>query len=132
MRYIKTKNIKRIIIFFILGAIGYGAIEIIWRGYTHWSMMIAGGICFLLFSLVSQAMGRKSIFLKAAVCALCVTAVEFLFGLVFNLWLGMGVWDYSGMPLNLMGQVCPTFTLLWAGVAFVFLPFVDALNRDYA
>ncbi len=128
----KFKNIKKYSLFFILGAVGYAAIETIWRGYTHWTMMIAGGICFVLFSVVAERMREKSIFIKAAVCALGVTAIEFLFGVVFNLWLKMDVWDYSNMPLNLLGQICPIFTLIWAGIAIAFLPLADAINEGYA
>lgn len=128
----KTKNIKRYSLFFILGAIGYGAIETIWRGWTHWSMLIAGGLCFVLFSIVAERFKGKPLLLKAAVCAILVTSVEFVFGVVFNLWLKMNVWDYSHMPYNLLGQICPIFTLIWAGIATAFLPFVDVLNKDYA
>lgn len=126
------RKIKKYSLFFILGAIGYAAIEIIWRGHTHWSMMIAGGLCFMLFSVVAKQLKDKNIFIKAAVCALGVTAIEFLFGVVFNLWLKMGVWDYSKMPLNLLGQICPLFTIIWAGVAIAFLPLAEVINKEYA
>ena len=126
------KSIKKYGLFFIIGAIGYASIETIWRGYTHWSMVIAGGLAFVMFSVVSQYLEGRSIFLKAAVCALGVTAIEFIFGVVFNLWLKMDVWDYSYMPFHILGQICPTFTLIWAGLAIAFLPFADALNKDFA
>ena len=126
------KNIKKYGLFFLIGAIGYASIEIIWRGFTHWSMVIAGGLAFVLFSIVSEKLKGRSIFTKAAVCALGVTAIEFVFGVVFNLWLKMGVWDYSYMPFNLLGQICPAFTLIWVGLAIAFLPFADALNKDFA
>lgn len=126
------KSIKRYGLFFIIGAIGYAAIEIIWRGHTHWSMMIAGGLAFVLFSIVSERLRGKNILVKAAVCGLGVTAIEFVFGVIFNLWLKMNVWDYSYMPLNILGQICPVFTLMWVGLAIAFLPFADALNKDYS
>lgn len=128
----KIKNIKKYSLLFIIGAVGYAAIEVIWRGYTHWSMMIAGGLCFIMFSVVAGLLKEKNILLKAAVCALGVTTIEFLFGVVFNLWLKMDVWDYSHMPLNLLGQICPLFTLMWAGIALAFLPLAEVINKDYA
>ena len=131
-KFMKRRSIKRFLLFFVIGAVGYAAIETIWRGYTHWSMMLAGGISFLLFSIVAEKLRGKSLLLKAAVCGLCVTAVEFVFGVVFNLWLGMGVWDYSHVPMNILGQVCPIFSLIWIGLAIAFMPFVEALNKDYA
>ena len=126
------KYIKKYGLLFILGAVGYAAIEIIWRGRTHWSMMIAGGLCFILFSMVAEMLNGKSLLVKAAVCAVGVTAIEFIFGVVFNIWLKMGVWDYSNVPCNIMGQICPMFSLLWVGVAIAFLPLADAINKSYA
>lgn len=126
------KHLKKYSLLFILGAVGYASIEIIFRGFTHWSMAIAGGLCFILFSVVSELFRERSIFLRAAVSALCVTAVEFIFGVVFNLWLGMGVWDYSDRAFNILGQVCPAFTVIWAGIALAFLPLADIINRDFA
>ena len=127
-----SRRIKKYPLLFLIGAVGYGAIEMIWRGYTHYSMMIAGGLCFILFSFVSERLEGRHILLKAAFCALGVTAIEFIFGVVFNLWLKMGVWDYSDMPLNLLGQICPLFTVLWAGIAIAFLPLADIINREFA
>ena len=126
------KIIKKYSLLFILGAVGYAAIEVIFRGRTHWSMMIAGGLCLILFSMVSELLSGKSILLKAALCAVGVTAIEFIFGVVFNIWLGMGVWDYSDVPFNLMGQICPIFSIMWAGIAILFLPLAEIINHDYA
>ena len=36
---------------FLLGALGYGAVETLWRGGTHWTMLLTGGVCFLLIYL---------------------------------------------------------------------------------
>ena len=138
MKYLEIKNekvqrgIKKYGLCFILGAVGYAAIEIIWRGYTHWSMMIAGGLCFIIFSLVAERLREKNIFIKAAVCALGVTVVEFIFGVVFNIWLKMEVWDYSGIPMNILGQICPIFSLVWVGIAIAFLPLADVINKEFA
>ena len=124
--------IKKYSLLFIIGAVGYAAIEVIWRGRTHWSMMLAGGLCFVIFSLVARWLQGRSILIKAAVCAIGVTAVEFIFGVIFNLWLGLGVWDYSSMPMNILGQICLPFTLLWGGIAILFLPLAEVINQDYA
>lgn len=127
-----SRRIKKYPLLFLIGAVGYGSIEMIWRGYTHWSMMIAGGLCFILFSIVSERMSGHHILLQATICALGVTAIEFVFGLVFNLWLRMEVWDYSNMPFNILGQICPLFTLMWAGIAIAFLPLADIINEEFA
>lgn len=53
------------------------------------------------------------LFLQAVICGTAITAVELLAGLVLNVGLGLGIWDYSGLPGNLWGQICPQFWALW-------------------
>ncbi len=125
-------DVKKYALLFLLGAIGYAAIEIIWRGRTHWSMMIAGGVCFILFSLVAKYFQGQNIIIQAVLCAALVTLVEFVFGIIFNIWLNMGVWDYSNMPFNIMGQICPTFSIMWVGVAMAFLPLARIINLSFS
>ena len=98
---------------FLFGAVGYASIEVICRGRTHWSMMLAGGLCLLVLSLLSERMQGRGILLQALVGAVAVTAIELTFGIVVNLWLGWKVWDYAARPLNLLGQICPQYFLLW-------------------
>ena len=50
---------------------------------------------------------------QSGIGAVIVLAVEFISGCVLNLWLGLGVWDYSNQPGNVLGQICPAFGLLW-------------------
>ena len=45
--------------------------------------------------------------------SLIITAIELIFGIVFNRLLKLSVWDYSDMPFNLLGQVCPLFSFDW-------------------
>ena len=49
--------------------------------------------------------------------AFIITAVEFVFGVIFNIWLGLNVWDYSDEPLNFLGQICPGFVLMWMALS---------------
>ena len=51
-----------------------------------------------------------------------------LAGLVLNVWLGLDVWDYSGVPGNLMGQVCPQFTIAWVALSAVAVWVEDRLH----
>ena len=39
---------------FSLGGLGYGGIEILWRGATHWSMLLTGGVCLLLLEQLDR------------------------------------------------------------------------------
>ena len=122
------KRLEKRAVLFTIGGAGYGIIEILWRGRTHWTMIIAGGICFIIFSRVAERFKTRPLVFKASLCALGVTAVELLFGVVFNIIFGMGVWDYSDQPLNFLGQICPLYTLLWAALSLVFVPVAELLG----
>ena len=122
-------KIKKKVVFFSSGGVGYGIIELIWRGRTHWTMLIAGGVCFVIFSVISEQFKKHTYICKTALCALGVTLVELVFGVVFNVILKMNVWDYSKMPFNLFGQVCLLYTLLWGVLGAAFLPLADFLNH---
>ena len=117
---------------FAIGGIGYGIIEILWRGYTHWAMLVAGGICFILFSGIAEKFKKRSLFFKAVICSLSVTAVEIVFGVIFNIILKEGIWDYSNQPLNFMGQICLLYTVLWGVLGFVFIPLAEVLNKKFS
>lgn len=97
---------------FIIGAIGYGSIEVFWRGHTHWTMLLLGGICLYFIYIISSRM-KDRIWKKLLMCSAVVTALEFIVGCLVNLRLKWSVWDYSNMPMNLMGQICPQFSLMW-------------------
>ena len=125
-------KLKKNIVFFGSGGIGYGIIELLWRGRTHWTMIIAGGICFILFSHIAERYRRKALFYKAALCAIGVTGVELIFGLVFNMMLDMNVWDYSNIPFNFLGQICLLYTLIWGVLGCAFIPLADYINRKFA
>ena len=102
-------KLKKYTAFFIIGGIGYGLIELWWRGYTHWSMILAGGVCFSLFSIIAEKFKKLPLIIKGVMAAVAVTAVELVFGVIFNMILKMHVWDYSGMAGNILGQICPLF-----------------------
>ena len=98
----------------VLGGLLYAGIELLWRGRTHWTMALLGGVCFVLIGLVNEVLPEDTPLVRQmALGAALVTAAELLAGLVLNRWLGLGIWDYSGLPLNLWGQVCAPYTALW-------------------
>ena len=41
---------------FLTGAAGYSLLEVIWRGYTHWTMSVTGGICLLLIYFMNRSL----------------------------------------------------------------------------
>lgn len=99
---------------FFVGAFGYGQIELLYRGYTHWTMLAAGGVILLLLRTLDLTLPRQVPLLgRCAVGAGCTTVLELAMGLVCNRLLGMGIWDYSDRWGNLWGQICPRFSLYW-------------------
>lgn len=104
---------------FLLGGSAYCTIEVLYRGRTHFSMFFAGGIILATFIYVERMYGDKPIWQKCLFGALYITAVEFIIGVVFNLLLNMNVWDYSHTPMNILGQICVPFTLIWLLFSFV-------------
>ena len=55
----------------------------------------------------------RPLLLRCLIGAAIITSIELVAGIIFNLWLGMNVWDYSEMSFNLLGQICPMFTAVW-------------------
>ena len=100
-------------ILFSVGAAGYYGLEIAYRGFSHWSMAICGGLCVCLVFLANRRLSRHSLLLRALVGAFIITAVEFVAGCILNLWLGWGIWNYSALPFNLLGQITPVFSAIW-------------------
>lgn len=97
----------------LFGGVAYGLIEVVWRGYTHPSMVITGGLCFAMICEINARCARRPFFVRGAACALGVTCAEFCVGMLVNRVLNMRVWDYSGEWLHLFGQICPLYMGLW-------------------
>lgn len=94
-----------------IGGVGYYALEVAWRGWSHWSMALAGALCFALYYRICRP--PRPLWQKALTGAALITAVELCTGLIVNRWLGLAVWDYTDLPLNLWGQVSLLYSLLW-------------------
>ena len=103
--------------FFLLGAFVYSLLEIVCRGYTHWTMTLTGGTAAVGLYLLHAAAPPKTLLLQCLCGALLITALEFTVGVADNLVMGWNVWDYSNLPGNLLGQVCPQYFVLWLPVA---------------
>lgn len=121
------KSAIKMSVLFLIGGLIYFALEMLYRGRSHWTMIVVGGICFLLCGAVNEVFTYDMPLLwQGVVCALLVTAVELIAGYVINIQLGLDVWDYSNMPLNLYGQICLPFSLMW-----IVLGIVAVIVDDY-
>lgn len=116
----RLKNIMIHALFGVLGGLAYVGVELLWRGHSHWTMALLGGLCFVAIGLLNEGLYPPSLPVQMLMGAAIVTVAELLTGLIVNVWLGLDVWDYSGMPLNLWGQICLPYSCAWvllAGVA---------------
>ena len=104
----------------ILGGSIYYGIEMLFRGHSHWTMFLVGGICFILIGWINEFLPWETpIWYQIIIGDIMVLIVEFISGCIVNLWLGWNIWDYSNMPLNLLGQICLPFALLWLPVVLL-------------
>lgn len=114
---------------FLLGGTAYCTLEMLWRGRTHYSMFFAGGIIFIILIYISGEMKKAPLLKKCFSGAIIITATEFAFGCIFNLKYHMGVWDYSALPMNLLGQICLPFSALWFLLCFILFKWV--IKEDF-
>ena len=100
---------------FALGGAGYVGMELLWRGRSHVSMFLAGGVCLLLIGHLEEVRPKLPFPLRILAGAGIITMVELAAGLVFNR--RYTVWDYRNVPFNYMGQICLPFCLLWIPIS---------------
>lgn len=114
---------------FWFGGSFYITLETIWRGYSHWSMGILAGIVFIIIGLLNEIWGWETGLIKQALAgSIIATIAEFITGCIVNLWLGWNIWDYSDMPGNILGQVCPQFFLLWIAISLLAIVLDDVIR----
>ena len=98
----------------ITGGIIYSLIEISARGYTHWTMFVLGGICFLGVGLLNEVFSKDIPLMQQSLAGgLFITLCEFVTGFIVNIELGWNVWDYSNKPFNYYGQICLEYSVYW-------------------
>lgn len=110
-----------------LFAIGGGAFylfEVLSRGYSHFLMWVVGGLCFLFIGQINERELTQNLplLLQMAIGAIGITLIELIAGLILNIWLKMHIWNYSNLPGNLWGQICPQYTFIWfllSGIAIL-------------
>lgn len=119
---------KNLILFFIYG-ITYYCIELIYRGYSHWSMLICGGCCAILIALLNENYSwQMPLWKQVGIGEIIVLTLEFITGCIVNIWLGWNIWDYSSLPFNILGQICLPFAILWIPLILVVIVLDDYLR----
>lgn len=108
------KKTSELLILFIIGGLVYNGLELMWRGYSHWTMSILGGLSFIIIGLINEVVDKKMLIQKQMLLGcIVITSVELLCGMICNYWLKMNIWDYSNLPFNLYGQICLYASILW-------------------
>lgn len=120
------KVFKSLILFLIGGSI-YICLELAWRGYTHWTMFIVGGIAFLLIGGINEKYNWDlNFWIQCLMSTLAVTAIEFFSGLVINIWLNWNIWRYN--KLDLLGQISLFSSAAWYVLSAVGIVIDDFLR----
>lgn len=125
------KWVLSILLWFWAGGVYFFA-EVIWKTAQgrpetiSWTMFALA----IILAIPMERFGAElpwemPLIAQAGISALAVIATEFVAGLILNVALGLGIWDYSNMPGNIMGQICPQFALLWFVVSIIGIVLMD-------
>lgn len=117
---------------FLAGGNAYCMIELAYRARTHYSMFFCSGIAIIIMLYIYTNNKRINPLLFAIFGTIIITTLEFIFGAVFNIMLNMNVWDYSNTPLNVLGQICVPFSLIWFGFSLIIYYIFKLLSHHFA
>ncbi len=79
---------------------------------------------------LNQIFKNMSVIVQMVISACIITLFEFITGYIVNIRLGIGVWDYSYLPYNFMGQICLVYSVLWMFLSLAII-FVDDGIRHF-
>jgi uncharacterized membrane protein len=116
---------KLSILGFVMGMIYFTA-EGFWRGWTNIAMLFVGGLCCVLIGLLDEfpKQYKLKIWQQCILGTLIILTIEFVSGVILNIWLKLHIWDYSNTWGNIKGQICVPYAILW----FILTPFVIWLD----
>lgn len=126
---------KKALMWLLLGGLMAYPIEGLWRipsngGWASIYMLPVYGLCLLAVGSINQVprFYNLSMRLQALIGTIIVLVIELFSGIILNIGLGLGIWDYSDMPFNILGQICLLYGIFW----FLLMPFAiwleDRLN----
>ena len=126
----KLNNTTKNIIIFLIFGISYYLLEILWRGYSHWTMIIVGGLCGLLIGLINEITPKMNTILQMLLGSVIVTIIEFVTGYIINIKLDLNIWDYSNLRFNILGQVSLLFSMLWFFLSYIVIKLDDCIRNN--
>ena len=126
----KLNNTTKNIIIFLIFGISYYLLEILWRGYSHWTMIIVGGLCGLLIGLINEITPKMNTVLQMLLGSVIVTIIEFVTGYIINIKLDLNIWDYSNLKFNILGQISLLFSILWFFLSYIVIKLDDCIRDN--
>ena len=121
--------VSKYLFLFWFGGSTYVTIEVLYRQRSHWSMFVLAGIVFISIGLLNEIWTWNfGLVYQVLIGTAIATIGEFITGCIVNLWLGWNVWDYSGQWGNVLGQICPLFTIIWVPVIVVAIVLDDLIR----
>lgn len=107
----------------------YVTFEVFFRERSHVSMFILAGLVFIIVGLLNELWDWNTSLIAQVFVGVCIaTAGEFITGCIVNLSLHLNVWDYSNLPGNILGQICPQFILLWVPLILLAIILDDVIR----
>ena len=113
------------------GGSTYVTLEVFWRARSHWTMFVLAAVVFIMIGLLNEIWAKWNLLVQTLVGTGIATVLEFITGLVVNVILRWDVWDYSNLPGNIMGQICPQFMILWALIVVVAIILDDIIRWKF-
>ena len=123
-------RLKESLFCFAFGGVFYGMLEVAARGYTHWTMVLTGGAVLVLLNIINKSKDI-GLFYRCLMGAFIITSLELAVGLIVNVKLGWGVWDYSDKPYNFMGQICLHFFGCWFLLSIPAYKICDLIDKKF-
>lgn len=126
------KQFLKYLFLFWFGGSFYITLEVLWRGYSHWTMGVLAGFVFISIGLLNEIWSwDTSIIIQILAGTIIATTGEFITGCIVNLWLGWDIWDYSDMWGNILGQICPAFIALWIPISLLSIVIDDMIRWKF-
>ena len=112
------KLIIKYVVLFVMGGLVYCGIELMWRERTHISSFIMGGTAILIVGGLNEGYDwDMPVWYQMLLSSLFITAMEYVVGINFNA--DYHIWDYRELWLNIDGQICLGYSLLWGLLGLV-------------
>ena len=82
------------------------------------------GVSNIFLGIESQIL---DVVVKIAIIGISMTLIEFVAGLIFIKGYKIKLWDYSDRKGNIMGIICPIFSLAWLSVGSLYYFFINPI-----